>query len=268
MKTKKIVKFFVSIFVPLVLIVAGLAFYHWQHYSNKNNLLEKYVVDNTKEVYVLGTIGKKHFNRINNYSMEDMISAIENINPDTVAIIAREDNRLNYSIVDGDIAACVAYSYCLNKNIPTEMIDWWIIDNIYPESSTSPLRDDNIFIRLSRTINDSKQNSKILVVLDSNKFYEQTARFKVSGFKEEHLEKNQKKAYFASNEEEFVFPPLSSKTWKNRSYFYAYVLPRLLIENEELFDSVKENFLEADHDKFYREQIKYCKYLNNNILYR
>lgn len=266
MQKKKLLKLFASIFIPLILICSGMAIYMWYHYSNKLNLLEKYTVDGTKEVYVLGTIGKKHFSRINNYSMEDLLSAIENINPDLVMITAREDHYINYNVIDGEIDACVAYSYCRHNDIPIKMVDWWIIDNIYPQMATTNLRDDNIFIKVSRTLREISPNSKILLITNSESFHEQVARFKVAGYRKTDIEDIS--SYFKQTEEEFHFPPLSSKIWRDRSYFYAYVLPRLIKENTELFDSIKEKYLSTDHDKFYRSQIEYCKYLNNDILYK
>lgn len=266
MQKKKSIKILITVLVPLLLLVIGVSFYFWNRYANKNNLLVKYTVDNSKELYLLGSIGKKHFNKFYNYSMEDLLSAIENINPDLIMIMSRKENYENYNVVDGDIDACVAYSYGISKDIPIEMIDWWLIDNIYPESATTNLRDDNIFIKITRILRKINANSKILVVANSKNFYEQNARFEIAGLKRQDVENVS--SIFDSPYEDFHFPPLASKYWKDRSYFYAYVLPRLIKENNSLFESVKENFISADHDKFYRSQIKYCEYLNNDILYK
>lgn len=266
MHRKKIVVKIICIVVPVLLIVGVLSFFKWNRFYNKSNLINKYLVDNTKEVYVLGTIGKKHFDKVKNYSMEDLLSAIENIDPDLVLIDAREDHFKDNGIIDGDIDMCVTYSYCFEHDIPIEMVDWWVIDNIYPVTSTTNLRDDNIFIKINRRLKSVEPNSRTLVVCNSSHVYNQLSRFNVSGYRHQKIQ--DKKKYFVSKHEEFDFPLLASKIWKDRLYFYAYTFPKLLEDNEFLDDKVKNKFLNADHDSFYRKGIKYCTYLNNDILYK
>jgi hypothetical protein len=41
-----------------------------------------------QEVYLMGTFHKDHFESLANYSIEEMLNAIENINPDAVFIRA------------------------------------------------------------------------------------------------------------------------------------------------------------------------------------
>lgn len=266
MQRKKSIKIFVTIFIFVILIVSGVLFYIWNVNYNKKNLIHKYIVDNTKEVYILGSIGKKHFNKCYGYSMEDLLSAMHNINPDIVLLTAREDHLRNFGIVDGDIDTCVAYSYCLEHNMPVNFINWWIIDNIYPDFATTNLQDDNIFIRISRNMREVAPGTKVLVITNSENFHEQTARFYIAGYKKEKL--SNVKNYFKNDNEEFTYPPLASKIWKDRTYFYAFVFPRLVKEREGLFDSVKLKYMNADHNKFYTDQVKFCKYLNSNTLYK
>ena len=266
MQQNKVLKRVLIILIPVLVISFGVTFYLWYHYANKNNLFEKYTVDNSKEVYILGTIDKKHFNRIYNYSMEDMLSVIYNVNPDVVMIDARADHYIKHGIVDGTIDMCVAYSYCYEHKIPMEMVDWWMVDNIYPRNATTNLRDDNIFIKVSRKVKNMPSGSKILVISGSDHFHEQVARFNVSGYK--HTKIENKKDYFKPENEVFKFPPLASKVWKDRTYFYAYTFPNTIKETMEIHDNIKNKFINANHDKFYRRNIKYCKYLNNDILYK
>lgn len=266
MQHKKIIKILITIFVPVIFIIFGVLFYTWNIYYNKTNLLKKYVVDNSKEVYILGSIGKKHFSRLNSYSMEDLLSAMDNINPDIVLLTARVDHYKDFGIIDGDIDTCVAYSYCLDKNIPAKLIDWWIIDNTKPDYITAALRDDNIFIKISRTLREISSSARILIITGSDHFYQQTDRFDVAGYKEEEI--SNIKDYFCNANDSFTYPPLASKIWKDRTYFYAFIFPRLIKENDDLFDSVKSKYINIDHDKCYTSNVKLCKYLNNNILYK
>ena len=266
MQRKKNIKMLLAVFIPLILITCCILFYIWNTYYNKSNLLKKYIVDNSREVYILGTAGKKHFNRIYNYSMEDILSAIENVNPDIVLLTAGEENYKNFGIIDGDIDICVSYSYCFDNNIPVKFIDWCIVDNSSQEDIAADLRDDNIFIKISRILRELSSDKRIMIITGGKHFYEQAARFDIDGYKKEELINT--RDYFKNNKENFSYPSLASKIWKDRTYFYAFIFPRLLQENNELFDSVKSKYIDADHDKFYVKQIEYCKFLNNNILYK
>lgn len=266
MQKKKIVKTVLLILILVILVSCGGIYLHWNRFANKNTLFKKFVVENNKEVYMLGTLGKKHFNKIYNYSMDNMISVIENLNPDLAMIQARSDHYYRFGIIDGNIDACVAYSFCAENDIPTNLIDWWIIDNIYPHEATTNLRDDNIFIKISRNIKDAAPNSKLLVVIDSSNFYEQLNRFKVAGYKELPIE--DKNSYFVGSAEKFKFPAVVAKSWRDRTYFFAYNFPSELRNTKGLEESIIKKFEASDHDKFYLKEIQYCKYLNNDILFK
>lgn len=264
MHSKKFCKRVITISVLTVVCISLIIFSHWNRNYNKYSLLKKYNVDNNKELYLLGTIDKKHFNKINNYSINDMISVIENVEPDMVMIQAREDHHRKFGIIDGKIDACVAYSYCFENKIPSKFIDWWLIDNIYPKKASTNLRDDNMFIKISRNMKTVPENSKILVICNVNNFYEQAERFLISGLKEEKI--SDKKSYYKGKKIKFKFPSLVNKIWKDRTYFYAYSFPNTLIATIDLKDAIKNKYITSDHDKFYDDEMKYCKKLNDSIL--
>lgn len=266
MQKKKIVKMILSVFIPVLLVIFGLVFYNWNHNMNKNNLIRKYRVDNTKEVYILGTIDKKHFNKINNYSMANVINAISNINPDVVLLQARDDHHKTYGIVDGKIDACVAYGYCFESQIPAKFYDWWLIDNIYPGDKTTNLKADNMFIKISRYMDNIKPGSKVLIIANIDEYYELIARCEIGGFKRHPIE--DKDAIFNGDSGKFKFPAVVSKIWRDRTYFYAYSFPAELKLVKGLNPEILDKYQNADHDKFYQSEIKYCKYLNNDILFK
>lgn len=265
MQRKKVIKTVLIILIPVIILSFVVSFFNWDRNYNKNKLLQKYIVDN-KEFYILGTIEKKHFNKIYNYSMKDMLGVIETIKPDLAMIEAREDHYIRYGIVDGKIDACVAYSYCFENKIPVSFVNWWIIDNIYPANATTNLQDDNIFIKVSRNIKESAPGSRLLLLIDSSHFYEMTNRFEIAGFKRVPIEN--KSEYFHVENEKFKFPAVVAKTWRDRNYFFSYNFPTEVKNQKDLNQSVKDKFLNADHDKFYLQEIEYCKYLNNDILYK
>lgn len=53
-----------------------------------------------------------------------------------------------------------------------------------------------------------------------------------------------------------------------RAYFYAYTLPALVGEDENLNNDIKSQFTEGNHDAFYKQQLKYCELFSNNKLYK
>lgn len=264
-KKKNIIVITVSVLF-LFGIIGGISAYNWNRYSNKKHLLRKYTTENNKELYILGTIGKKHFNKVNNYSMNDMLNVIENINPDLAMVQARESHFIRYGIFDGDIDACVSYCFCDEKQIPTKFINWWIVDNIYPEQSTTNLQDDNIFLKISRNVKNAEPGARLLVIINSHNFYEITNRLEVAGYKRTPI--NNKSDYFKGDGEKFQFPAIVAMTWRDRTYYYAYLFPEELKLWKDLSEEKKKKYADANHDKFYLREVKYCKYLNNDILYK
>lgn len=101
-------------------------------------------MDDSQEIYLMGTFHAEHFKRYANYSMEEMIAAIDHIEPDAVFIEARESSYIEYGMVDGPVDMCVAYCYCMDNGIPVEMIDYWKIDNDFKGNTTTDERNDRI----------------------------------------------------------------------------------------------------------------------------
>ena len=177
-KNKSKIKNRILIALAIVLIVALVALgLFWNRYLNKNSLLEKYETPKVQEVYLLGTFHKDHFNKWFNYSMEDILSVVENVQPDVVFIEAREEYFKDYGVVDGPIDMSVVYSYCIDNDIPVEMVDWWVVDNSFKSNTTSNKRDNMIFANIANKLKTIDADTKILVVCGSGHFYEQEERF-------------------------------------------------------------------------------------------
>ena len=62
-----------------------------------------------QEVYLMGTFHKDHFDSLTNYSVDEMLNAIENIDPDAVLIEVREESYVQYGVVDGPVDMFIAY---------------------------------------------------------------------------------------------------------------------------------------------------------------
>ncbi|NLG04219.1 MAG: hypothetical protein GX567_10380 [Clostridia bacterium] len=73
-------------------------------YANlKNFTLNKVLMTDGQEVYLMGTFHKEHFEHYANYSIEELISAVNHIDPDVILIEAREENFLKYGVIGKSI---------------------------------------------------------------------------------------------------------------------------------------------------------------------
>lgn len=265
-RPKKSLKSKILIVLSIVLIsivfVLGLL---RNHYLNKNNLLAKLETPRGQEVYILGTWHELHFNKYLNYSMENILNVIEKVQPDIVFIEAREEYFVEYGVMDGPVDMAVVYGYCLDNNIPAEMIDWWVVDNDFKSNSTNDKRDDMIFANIDNKLKAVSADAKVLVVCGAAHYYEQSKRFMDNGF-EKHTIKS-KAVYFRNERNEFQYPIAVEDVWELRAYFYAYTYPEIINRNTALDDNIKSEFTDGNHDAFYNQQIKYCELFSNDELY-
>lgn len=265
MRRTKIKKYILYSSICLLVIILVTLSLLWNHYLNKSSLLTRFVTEKEQEVYLLGTFHTNHFNKWLNYSMEDVLSVVENVEPDVVFIEAREEYFRQYGVVDGPIDMNIVYSYCLDNDIQVEMIDWWVVDNNYQSDTTSAVRDDNIFSNINSKLQKIENNAKVLVVCGAGHFYEQAKRFENAGFIEKSI--LQKSSYYTSQNTIFEYPSSSAEIWEKRAYFYAYTYPEIIGKDDELDESIKQQFTGGNHDAFYRNQTEYCNLLENNILF-
>jgi hypothetical protein len=204
----------------ILIVVVAVLILLWNRYLNKNSLIEKFTTTQGQEVYLLGTFHENHFNKWINYSMEDILSSVENLKPNVVFIEAREKYFKDYGVMDGPIDMAVVYSYCKDNNIPVEMVDWWVVDNSYKSNTTNDKRDDMIFANIDNKLMTINADTRILVVCGAGHYYEQVKRFLNNGFEKKKL-KN-KSTYFDRQDKEFEYPAGLEEVWEKRAYFYAY----------------------------------------------
>ncbi|MCM1387143.1 MAG: hypothetical protein NC231_07440 [Bacillus sp. (in: Bacteria)] len=261
MKQRSVKKILVRAITGIFAVALIIGIVLWNRYLNKNSLLAKFVTEKEQEVYLLGTIHESHFNKWFHYSMEDVLHVIENVEPDVVYMEAREEYFREYGVVDGPIDMNVVYSYCLDNNITTEMIDWWVVDNNYQSNTTSTLRDDNMFNNIKDKLQSLDKHTKVLVVCGSGHFHEQSERFQKEGFIPRSI--SQKRKYFMSDNADFHYPPGCAEVWEKRAYFYAYTYPGLIEADDTLNEDIKKQFTDGNHDAFYRQQMEYCELFRN-----
>lgn len=253
----------VMAFVITAIIVVLMLW--WNKYLNKHSLLEKFITQE-QEVYLLGTLHKEHFDKWINYSMEDILNVIENLQPDVVFIEAREECFIDYGVIDGPIDMVVVYSYCIDKDIPIEMVDWWVVDNSFKENSTNDKRDDMIFGNIADKLTTVDEGSKVLIICGAGHFYEQSRRFMNNGFRNQEI--GNKSVYFDNSDKGFQYPTTVEDVWKQRAFFYAYTLPEIISQDITLNNDIKAGFTERNHDEVYNKQLEYLDYFSKNKLYK
>ena len=259
---KKRILMILAIILAAIIIAAGLL---WNHYFNKNNLLAKFESPAGQDVYILGTWHMAHFNKWLNYSMADILSVVKQVQPDVVFIEAREENYLEFGVMDGPVDMAVVYSYCVENAIPTEMIDWFVVDNSYKSNSTNDKRDDMIFANIKSKLSAASPGAKVLIVCGTMHYHAQSQRFRNDGFVKQALKS--KSSYFKNKSEPFQYPSTVQDVWKQRSYFYAYTFPEIINKDETLNDEVKHQFMGGNSDAFYNQQLKYNELFANDKLY-
>ena len=256
-KKKRIVT--LSIIITLVILVVVALYVNLKVFTVK-----KVLMADEQEVYIMGTFHTEHFERYANYSIEEMINAVKNIEPDVVFIEARENSYTEYGVVDGPIDMCIAYSYCSDNNIPVEMIDHWEITNDSKTNTTTEERDDRIHNNIMEKLADY-ENKRILVICGFGHLHAQTERLMEAGGQKQYI--SHKGDLFKGEKEKFVYPSKLCNVWEERVLFYAHTVPRLVQENETLNEETKAKWPEDVEGSFYNWQMKYCNLFEGNNLY-
>ncbi len=252
--------------IAVSIILALLALSAVTLYVNlKNFTVKRVVMADGQEIYLMGTFHAEHFRQYANYSIEEMINAINTIDPDVVFIEAREDSFAEYGVVDGPIDMCVAYCHCLDHGIPVEMIDWWKIDNDYKGNTTSDERDDHIHENIMEKLS-LYGNQRILVICGFGHLRAQTRRLTESGGQSKYI--SHRSSLFDTEAAEFVYPGQICEVWERRVLFYGHTVPRLVQADGTLNEDMKAAWPEDENGAFYNGQMEYCELFRNNRLYR
>lgn len=256
-KKKRIVT--LSIIITLVILVVVALYVNLKVFTVK-----KVLMADEQEVYIMGTFHTEHFERYANYSIEEMINAVKNIEPDVVFIEARENSYTEYGVVDGPIDMCIAYSYCSDNNIPVEMIDHWEITNDSKTNTTTEERDDQIHNNIMEKLADY-ESKRILVICGFGHLSAQTERLMEVGGQKQYI--SHKSGLFKGEKEKFVYPGELCDVWEERVLFYAHTVPQLVQKNEALNEETKAKWPEDVDGAFYNWQMKYCNLFEGNNLY-
>lgn len=257
-KTKKII-IIVSVILALLVLTAVVLYINL-----KNFTVRKVLMSGGQEIYLMGTFHSEHFKRYANYSAEEMVNAIKNIDPDVVFIEAREDSFMEYGVVDGPVDMCLAYCYCMDNGVPVGMIDYWKIDNDYKENTTTNERDDHIHENIMEKL-ELYKNQKVLVICGFGHLGAQTKRLAGSGGQSVHI--SHKSSIFNKKIPDFTYPGGLCDVWEKRVLFYGHTVPRMVQADDTLNQDVKAHWAEDENNAFYNQQMEYCELFQNNKLY-
>lgn len=243
-KEQKKVLIIVSVILALLVLTTVILYV-----NIKNFTVKKVLMADGQEVYLMGTFHEKHFRKYANYTVEDMINVIKNIEPDVVFIEAR---------------MCISYCYCMDNNIPVEMIDYWKIDNSFQANTTTSVRDDCIHENIIEKLN-LYDNQRILVICGFGHLGAQTKRLVKSGGKSKSI--SHISSLFGKESPDFAYPGQICDVWEKRVLFYGHTIPKLVQADDTLNEDVKATWAEDENNAFYNHQMKYCELFQNNKLY-
>ncbi len=262
-KHPKLKKILICIAAILVIVFALLTVIY---INIKNFTVKRMQTSAGQEVYLMGTFHTDHFDPMANYSVEEMLNAIQNIDPDVVFIEAREEYYDQFGVVDGPIDMCITYCYCQDNDIPVEMIDYWKVDNdTYKQNTTWDDRDDHIHQNIMEKLK-LYDNKKVLIVCGFGHFYPQLSRLSDEGLVKKTLLHVSK--LFKNAGKEFAYPSSICDVWEQRASFYAYTYPESIQADETINDEVKLQWPIDENHYFYDSQMEYCDLFRANQLYR
>lgn len=232
-KVKKVIKKILITFVILLIMILGISAAWYYKNIYKYNQIAEYKNDRNQEIYILGTYHSQHFNKIMNYSMEDIASCIKNVYPDVVFIEAREKTFVESNVIDGPIDMILSYSYCVENGIDVEMIDHWEINNDTRPNTTDDSRDDKIYGNISEKLSKYDEGCRVLIVCGDTHFHEQGKRFKNAGLKRVKIEN---KDMIFDSEGEFRYPEIMADVIDDK---IAYI-------NSDLKDFINTNVTDTE----------------------
>lgn len=257
-RTKKVL-IIISIILALLILTAAVLYINLKSFTVK-----KVSMPDGQEVYIMGTFHTEHFKRYANYSIDEMLNAINNIKPDAVFIEARENSFTEYGVVDGPVDMCVAYCHCLDNSIPVEMIDYWKVENDFKENSTTSERDDRIHENIAEKL-ELHENQRVLIICGFGHLNAQTKRLTEAGGRREHI--SHVSSIFIGETSDFKYPNQICDVWESRTLFYGHTFPKLVQADSTLNEETKAKWPEDENNDFYNWQMEYCELFQNNRLY-
>lgn len=201
-RKKVVISILVAVVLTVIILLVVRTRMYQSYMTKEDNLLMFEAQGATSEIYILGTIHGAHFEESSNYSLADIQSAIDVIEPDILLVEARQETFDNHGVIDGPFEMIFAWSYAEAGGIPVRGIDWWRITEDAQSNTTTAERDDHIYENITA---ESAGYEKVLVLCGATHRIEQRKRFSDNGHDEKKL--SGKSDYFNTvSPESFTYP--------------------------------------------------------------
>ena len=201
-RKKTIFSILIAVALTVVILLVVCTQMRQSYVTKENNLSLFRSQELTPEIYILGTIHSAHFDKSSNYSLADIQSVIDTVQPDILLVEARQETFDNLGVIDGPFEMMFAWSYAETEGIPVRGIDWWHITEDTQSNTTTAERDDHIYENI---IAESAGYDKILVLCGATHRIEQSKRLSENGYEEKKL--SGKPDFFnAVSPEGFTYP--------------------------------------------------------------
>jgi hypothetical protein len=185
------------------IIIAVIAFLTLQLVNIKRNNLVLYQSNNQK-IYILGTMHSEHFKKIYHYSLANIQSVIDMVNPDILLVETRQETIEKYNVIDGPIEMIFSWAYAKEKGINIQGVDWWQSTSETNANTTNGVRDDHIFDNI---ISASKNRQIILVICGLAHLPEQGKRLENNGYIKSNIP-NIDSFFKKVSENDFIYPEM------------------------------------------------------------
>ena len=223
MKNKKILRNILIIIVVLLvafgvfIVVDNMAF--MARYKKENSLSLFSDDENGQNFYILGTIHGNHFDQSRNYSLADIQSTIETVDPDIILLEFRPETYANFNnTVDGPAEMIYVYSYATENGISVAGIDNWEINENAKSNSTTDERDDAIFNNIKNAAKSEYKTILIIVGRDHLEFQEK--RFLDAGYEKQKI-KDVNMFYANADPNNFKYPNTMIGEIDKKAEFYG-----------------------------------------------
>ncbi len=190
-RKKVIISILIAVVLAVIILLVVRIRMNRSYMAKENNLVMFEAQGGASEIYILGTIHGAHFEESSNYSLADIQSVIDTVQPDILLVEARQETFDNHGVIDGPFEMIFAWSYAEAGGIPVRGIDWWRITEDAQSNTTTAERDDHIYENIMA---ESAGYKKVLVLCGATHRIEQSKRFSDNGHDEKKL--SRKSDYF------------------------------------------------------------------------
>lgn len=238
----------VVVALAVYLVLWGTGYFRYAG-INKNKFVTGFVTPENQTVVTVGTIHRRHYEKRSRYSIPDIASLLQYVNPDAVFIECRPEIFDEYGVLDGPSEMLFIASWCRERGIPVHCVDWWHEDNTVQANTTTVNRDNHIFANIVENMTSVKPGETVLIFYGTQHFYDQQPRMKAQGWIPVVF--GNPAEYFTQNTENFTYPAgYAAELEKKRNFESTIGLERI---DAGISDP-------KVHDAFYQNALDLCEW--------